>query len=32
MFDGRVMGERLPGETNERELGLLMAGIDARAA
>ena len=27
MFDGRIMGERLPGETNERELGLLMAGI-----
>ena len=28
MFDGRIMGERLPGETNERELGLLMAGHD----
>ncbi|MFD0978354.1 ABC transporter ATP-binding protein [Tropicimonas aquimaris] len=27
MFDGRIMGERLPGETNERELGLLMAGV-----
>ena len=27
MFDGRIMGERLPDETNERELGLLMAGI-----
>ncbi len=27
MFDGRIMGERLPGETDERELGLLMAGI-----
>jgi general nucleoside transport system ATP-binding protein len=27
MFDGRVMGERLPGETDEKELGLLMAGI-----
>jgi len=27
MFDGRIMGERLPSETNERELGLLMAGI-----
>ena len=27
MFDGRIMGERLPGETNERELGLMMAGI-----
>jgi simple sugar transport system ATP-binding protein len=28
MFDGRVSGERLAGETDERELGLLMAGID----
>ncbi|MEM0948812.1 MAG: ABC transporter ATP-binding protein [Pseudomonadota bacterium] len=28
MFDGRIMGERLPGETDERELGLLMAGVD----
>ncbi|MWD26759.1 ATP-binding cassette domain-containing protein [Aquicoccus sp. SCR17] len=27
MFDGRIMGERLPEETDERELGLLMAGI-----
>ena len=27
MFDGRIMGERLPGETNEGELGLLMAGV-----
>ncbi|UXX85015.1 ABC transporter ATP-binding protein [Roseovarius pelagicus] len=27
MFDGRIMGERLPGETDETELGLLMAGI-----
>jgi len=27
MFDGQIMGERLPTETNERELGLLMAGI-----
>ncbi|WP_068117165.1 ABC transporter ATP-binding protein [Tropicimonas marinistellae] len=27
MFDGRIMGERLPGETDERELGLLMAGV-----
>ncbi|TNF20801.1 MAG: ABC transporter ATP-binding protein [Rhodobacteraceae bacterium] len=27
MFDGRVMGERLASETNEKELGLLMAGI-----
>ncbi len=27
MFDGRIMGERLPSETDEGELGLLMAGI-----
>ncbi|MGR3570330.1 ABC transporter ATP-binding protein [Brevirhabdus sp.] len=29
MFDGRIMGERLPAQTDERELGLLMAGIDS---
>jgi general nucleoside transport system ATP-binding protein len=28
MFDGRISGERLASETDERELGLLMAGID----
>jgi len=27
MFDGQIMGERLPDHTNEAELGLLMAGI-----
>ncbi|MEL6167336.1 MAG: ABC transporter ATP-binding protein [Pseudomonadota bacterium] len=27
MFDGKIMGERDPATTNERELGLLMAGI-----
>jgi general nucleoside transport system ATP-binding protein len=27
MFDGRIMGERLPDDTDERQLGLLMAGI-----
>jgi simple sugar transport system ATP-binding protein len=27
MFDGRIMGERDPGATDERELGLMMAGI-----
>ncbi|PPB80586.1 simple sugar transport system ATP-binding protein [Albidovulum inexpectatum] len=27
MFDGRIMGERLPEQTDERELGLLMAGV-----
>ncbi|GAA6176544.1 ABC transporter ATP-binding protein [Sulfitobacter pacificus] len=35
MFDGQVMGERLPDQTDEKELGLLMAGItdtDAAAA
>ena len=28
MFDGRFSGERLASETDQRELGLLMAGID----
>jgi len=27
MFDGKIMGERLPDQTDEKELGLLMAGI-----
>ncbi|MGP6086932.1 ABC transporter ATP-binding protein [Antarctobacter jejuensis] len=27
MFDGKIMGERLPEETNQTELGLLMAGV-----
>ncbi len=27
MFDGRIMGERSPDETDEKELGLLMAGM-----
>ena len=27
MFDGRIMGERDPSATDERELGLLMAGV-----
>ncbi len=27
MFDGQIMGERLPMETDEKELGLLMAGM-----
>ncbi len=31
MFDGRIMGERLPAETDERELGLLMAGMSGKA-
>ncbi|MFE3839364.1 ABC transporter ATP-binding protein [Pseudogemmobacter sonorensis] len=29
MFDGRLMGERAPDQTDERELGLLMAGMDS---
>lgn len=32
MFDGRIMGERMPKDTNERELGLLMAGVSEVAA
>jgi simple sugar transport system ATP-binding protein len=33
MFDGRISGERLPEETNEGDLGLLMAGVtDAKGA
>ncbi len=32
MFDGRIMGERLPDETDEGELGLLMAGVTKGAA
>jgi len=32
MFDGQIMGMRDPGKTNERELGLLMAGMNGEAA
>ncbi len=32
MFDGKIMGERDPETTNERELGLLMAGMNKGAA
>jgi simple sugar transport system ATP-binding protein len=32
MFDGQIMGERLPATTDARELGLLMAGVRAEAA
>ncbi len=32
MFDGQIMGERNPNETNEGELGLLMAGVTKGAA
>ncbi|MDO5630852.1 MAG: ABC transporter ATP-binding protein [Paracoccus sp. (in: a-proteobacteria)] len=31
MFDGRIMGERLPGQTSAGELGLLMAGVTGDA-
>ena len=27
MFDGHIMGERVPDQTDEKELGLLMAGV-----
>jgi general nucleoside transport system ATP-binding protein len=32
MFDGHLMGERDPEKTNERELGMLMAGMAGKAA
>ena len=32
MFDGQLMGFRDPAQTNERELGLLMAGMNGEAA
>ena len=28
MFDGHIMGERAAGETDEKELGLMMAGVE----
>jgi simple sugar transport system ATP-binding protein len=31
MFDGRIMGE-LPGDAGEREIGLLMSGVEQEAA
>jgi len=31
MFDGHIMGERLPEQTDEKELGLLMAGVSGEA-
>ena len=30
MFDGHIMGERLPHETNQTELGLMMAGMTGK--
>lgn len=30
MFDGHIMGERIPSETDETELGLLMAGVNGK--
>ena len=32
MFDGEIMGERDPANTNEKELGLLMAGVSEKVA
>lgn len=32
MFDGQLMGERLPAETDEKELGMMMAGMNGKAA
>ena len=32
MFDGRIMGERAAAATDERELGLLMAGMESAPA
>lgn len=32
MFDGHIMGERLPSETDEKELGLMMAGMAQEVA
>ncbi len=32
MFDGQIMGERVPTDTNETELGLLMAGVTEKVA
>ncbi len=32
MFDGKIMGERLPHETDVNELGLLMAGMQRETA
>jgi len=32
MFDGHIMGERLPEDTDEKELGLLMAGVNEDTA
>jgi len=32
MFDGMIMGERLPDQTDEKELGLLMAGVTEEVA
>ncbi|NBR33400.1 MAG: ABC transporter ATP-binding protein [Rhodobacteraceae bacterium] len=32
MFDGHIMGERIPSQTSEKELGMMMAGISQGAA
>ncbi|MFV2093006.1 MAG: heme ABC transporter ATP-binding protein, partial [Hyphomicrobiales bacterium] len=32
MFDGHIMGERDPAQTDEKDLGLLMAGMNQAGA
>ena len=32
MFDGKIMGERMPQQTDEKELGLMMAGMTTDSA
>jgi simple sugar transport system ATP-binding protein len=32
MFDGQIMGERDPEQTTEKQLGLLMAGMNEEGA
>ena len=32
IFDGRIMGDRLPEQTDAQDLGLLMAGVTGKAA
>ena len=32
MFDGQIMGERMPNDTDEKELGMMMAGMTGKAA
>ena len=32
MFDGHLLGEKITSETDEKELGLMMAGVSEEAA